>query len=65
MPSSIVEVARPANAMATSGSTATVLAYQRLANPSASAFSACLTTCSALMPNPGNPIRMSRPSSLS
>ena len=37
MPSSIDDVARPANAIATSGSRPTALAYQRLVKPSASA----------------------------
>ena len=60
VPSSIVDVARPAIAMATSGSPKTALAYQRLVKPSASARSACCTIRSMVVPPPGNPMRMER-----
>ena len=60
VPSSIVDVARPAIAMATSGSPNTALAYQRLVKPSASARSACCTIRSMVVPPPGNPMRMER-----
>ena len=60
MPSSIWLVARPARAIATSGSPNTALAYQRLVNPSASASMACWTMRSAVAPPPVRPMRMQR-----
>src|SRR4051794_12597497 len=53
-------VARPASAMATSGSPKTALAYQRLLKPSASASIACWTMRSAVAPPPVSPMRMQR-----
>ena len=58
MPSSIDVVARPAMAIATSGSPPTALAYQRLVNPSASARWACSTILSTLEAPPVSPMRM-------
>lgn len=58
MPSSIEVVARPASAIATSGSPATVLAYHRDIKPSASAAWACSTILSVDDAPPVSPIRI-------
>src|SRR5512143_430697 len=57
----MVDVARPARAMATSGSPPTALAYQRLEKPSASAFRACSIMRSGERPPPDSPILMGAP----
>ena len=51
----------PAIAMATSGSPATALAYQRLVKPSASARLACSTIRSTVAPPPVSPMRIAGP----
>ena len=60
VPSSMVVVALPAIAMATSGSPPMALAYQRLVKPSASARSACTTIFSTVPAPPVSPMRIAR-----
>src|SRR6476646_10850957 len=58
----MVDVSRPAMAIATSGSPVTTLAYHSDVNPSASACLACRMTLSAVAPPPVKPIRIRPPS---
>src|SRR5947209_7611131 len=55
------DVARPASAIATSGSPWTTLAYQSEWKPSASACCACSTIFSGVAAPPVSPMRMSPP----